>query len=130
MASTMMIGTVRRRYAAAKAGTGWICRVLRAFACLAAVTCQGVGAAEGDAAAGKAKSEACASCHEGDGRSLGLRLYPRIAGQHYAYLLQTLREYRSGERKAGYAVQMTDSVKELTDRDLQDIARYYSELPW
>lgn len=87
-------------------------------------------AVEGTATAAKDKVEACTSCHEGDGRSAGLRLYPRIAGQHYQYLLQALREYRSGERKAGYAIQMTDSVKDLSDRDLQDLARYYSELPW
>jgi len=85
---------------------------------------------DGDAKAGLSKASACASCHEGDGRSAGYKLYPRIAGQHYEYLLAALKEYRSGERKLGYAIQMTDSVKDLSDQDLKDLARYYSELPW
>ncbi|HZP87390.1 MAG TPA: c-type cytochrome [Burkholderiales bacterium] len=80
--------------------------------------------------AGREHAEACTSCHEGDGRSAGLRLYPRIAGQHYDYLLQALKDYRNGRRKAGYAMQMVDAVKDLDDRALQELARYYSELPW
>jgi cytochrome c553 len=99
-------------------------------AALAVASATPAAGRQGDAQAGKDKSEACASCHEGDGRSVGLRLYPRIAGQHFEYLLLTLKEYRSGERKAGYAIQMTDSVKDLSDEDLADLARYYSELPW
>jgi hypothetical protein len=33
-------------------------------------------------------------------------------------------------RYSGLAIQMTDAVKDLSDEDLQDLACYYSELPW
>lgn len=94
--------------------------------------CSSVGAQEprGDPARGFKLSEGCASCHEADGRSFGYRLYPRIAGQHYAYLLNALREFRNKERHQAYAVQMWDSVVNLSDQDLRDLAAFYAGLLW
>ncbi len=85
----------------------------------------------GDAAKGRAKSATCVSCHEGHGRSTGTSLFPRIGGQNYDYLYVSLREYRDGQRRRGWArTLMTDSVQVMTDDDLKDIARYFAELPW
>ncbi len=58
------------------------------------------------AAQGKEKSAICATCHgqTGDGDN---NEYPKLAGQYESYLVQALKEYRSGERKnaimAGFA---------------------------
>lgn len=97
--------------------------------------CAGAGVACADDTAGDPKrgfelSGPCASCHEGDGRSAGYRLYPRIAGQHRSYLLNALTEFRRRERHQAYAFQMWDPTSPLSDQDIRDLAAYYSGLPW
>ncbi len=98
-------------------------------ACTSAI--EGVAAeVPGDRNRGFDLSGPCASCHEGDGRSLGYRQYPRIAGQSYEYLVNALSEFRSKERHQAFAFQMWDPTIDLTDRDVRDLAAYYSSLPW
>lgn len=87
--------------------------------------------APGDAARGLQKSAACVSCHEAHGRSTGTSLFPRIGGQNYEYLYYALREYRDGSRSRGWApAMMSDAVRNFSDDDLSDVARYFSALPW
>jgi cytochrome c553 len=107
--------------------------VRSAWAALALAPVGGVVAAEqtrGDPRRGLDLSVSCASCHEGDGRSLGYRLYPRIAGQNYEYLVNALTEFRRLERHQAYAFQMWDPTLHLTDQDVRDLAAFYSKLPW
>jgi cytochrome c553 len=85
----------------------------------------------GDPKRGFAISESCAACHEGDGRSRGYRLFPRIAGQHYDYLVTAISEFRSKERRQTMALHMMwDATADLTDQDVRDLAAFYSGLPW
>jgi cytochrome c553 len=85
----------------------------------------------GDPTKGLAKSAACVSCHEGHGRSTGTSLFPRIGGQNFEYLYRSLREYRDGQRRMGWApAMMNDAVKEFSDDDLKDIARHFSSMRW
>ena len=77
------------------------------------------------------KSAACVSCHEGHGRSTGTSLFPRIGGQDFEYLYRSLREYRDGQRRMGWApAMMNDAVKGFSDDDLKDIARHFSSMRW
>jgi len=86
---------------------------------------------QGDPAKGLAKSAACVSCHEGHGRSTGTSLFPRIGGQNFEYLYRSLREYRDGQRRMGWApAMMIDAVKGFADDDLKDIARHFSSMSW
>lgn len=87
------------------------------------------GVARGDPVRGKSISDVCGPCHDGDGRTR-FAIYPRIAGQSYEYLYISLKEFRTRERRQAYASQMWPAVEKLSDRDLRDIAAYYSELPW
>jgi cytochrome c553 len=85
----------------------------------------------GDQAKGLARSAACVSCHEGHGRSTGTSLFPRIGGQNFEYLFRSLREYRDGQRRMGWApAMMNDAVKGFSDDDLKDIARHFSSMRW
>jgi cytochrome c553 len=83
----------------------------------------------GDPGRGHALSTSCASCHDGDGRSR-FGMYPRIAGQHYAYLLNALKEFRTKERHQAFAFQMWDPTLEMSEQDVRDLAAYYAQLPW
>ena len=75
--------------------------------------------------AGKEKSRPCAACHGPDGNSPAPD-FPRLAGQHYDYLLQTLKDYKSGARKNAI---MAPQAANLTQRDIEDLAAFYSHQP-
>ena len=77
----------------------------------------------GDAGAGKDKSKTCAACHGPDGNSAAAD-FPRLAGQHYDYLLKAISEYKSGVRKSAIMMPM---VEKLSRRDMEDLAAYFSQ---
>ncbi|HYU70118.1 MAG TPA: cytochrome c [Burkholderiales bacterium] len=79
--------------------------------------------AAGDAASGKQKSQPCAACHGPDGNSPAGPDFPRLAGQHYDYLLKALRDYQSGARKNPI---MSAQVGSLNSQDMADLAAFYS----
>lgn len=83
------------------------------------------GAIAADAAAGKAKSGVCAACHGVDGNSM-VPMYPKLAGQHPAYLEAALKAYRDGQRTGGNAAIMAPMAKTLSDADIADLAAYYN----
>jgi cytochrome c553 len=91
---------------------------------LAFAACFAVPAyAAGDAASGKQKSQACGACHGADGNTPTGPDFPRLAGQHYDYLLKALRDYKSGARKNPI---MAGQVGGLSPQDMADLAAYFS----
>lgn len=76
----------------------------------------------GDAAEGQRKTQTCVACHGPDGNSTAPD-FPKLAGQHYDYLVKTLKDYKSGVRKNAI---MAPMVANLTTRDIEDLAAYYS----
>lgn len=83
--------------------------------------------AKGNAKDGAGKVAACAACHGQDGNTptpgLGA---PKIAGQHYDYLVHTLKDYKAGARKNPI---MMGQAQPLSEKDIEDIAAHYSSLP-
>ena len=67
-------------------------------------------------------SHTCVACHGNDGIGI-LPEYPNLSGQHADYLEETLRAYRSGQRKNAV---MAGMAAALTDEDIEALARYYS----
>jgi len=95
--------------------------LLRATAILLAfVSLQGF--AEGDAAAGEAKSAICAACHGADGNSM-VPNWPKLAGQHEQYLVRQISLIQSGARPVP---EMIGIVPGLTAQDIADLAAWYS----
>jgi cytochrome c553 len=84
----------------------------------------GATAWAGDVAAGRRKAIACQTCHGLDGLSK-LPEAPHLAGQPERYLVKSLDEYRKGVRQHEM---MTLVVKDLTDRDIADLAAYYGAI--
>ena len=85
--------------------------------------------AVGDIDAGKTKSLACGACHGADGNSM-IDMNPKLAGQHTAYLVKQLREFKlasqtGGEEGRNNAV-MNGMAAALSEQDMLDIAAYYS----
>lgn len=79
-------------------------------------------AAAGNPAAGQEKSVTCQACHGPDGHSIAPN-YPNLAGQHESYLVQALRDYRSGKRSNAI---MAGFAANLTDQDIDDLAAWFA----
>ena len=95
-----------------------LCSLLRSS--LAAAACR---LSRATPAAGKEKSKTCAACHGPDGNSVAAD-FPRLAGQHYDYLVKAITEYKTGVRKNAIMMPM---VEKLTRRDMEDLAAYFSQ---
>jgi len=83
--------------------------------------------AVGDPAAGALRVQMCQGCHGIEGwRTAYPEVYsvPRIAGQHQAYLVKALQEYKSGERSHP---SMRAIAASLSDKDMADVAAYYAQ---
>ena len=69
---------------------------------------------------------ACAACHGPQGNKPVTPDTPRLAGQQYDYLVQALSDYRKGVRENPV---MGAMAKPLTDKDIRELASYYSKQP-
>jgi cytochrome c553 len=90
------------------------------------VAAQG-GAPSGDAAKGRDKVAMCQGCHGIDGwRTAFPEVYsvPKIAGQHAAYLVSALKDYKSGNRTHP---SMRAIAASLSDQDMANLAAYYAQ---
>jgi len=66
----------------------------------------------------------CMSCH-GD-KATGSGLFPRLAGQHVAYLIKQLHAFKDGVRASPV---MNSVASTLTDAQMQAVADYARSLP-
>lgn len=71
------------------------------------------------------KAKVCSSCHGADGNPADGQ-YPRLAGQYNEYLQQILHEYQDGRRNNPI---MKGMAAGLSDKDIANMAQYYSNLP-
>jgi len=80
------------------------------------------GAAMADAAAGKAAfaAKGCIGCHGAGGHS-AIPTYPKLTGQHQAYLAKQLHDFKNGVRKDPTMAAM---VAAITDADITNITEY------
>jgi cytochrome c553 len=108
----------------------------RARLCVAAVALGLLGAAAiGQASAQPSAAEAaraqeivggkCFICHGADGESSS-PLFPRLAGQHAAYVARQLADYKSGRRKSSA---MQPMVVDLSAADLKALGAYFESRP-
>lgn len=78
--------------------------------------------AAGDPEAGKLKSSQCAACHGADGNSVNPE-WPKLAGQHAAYLVKQLSYFEKGERENAT---MKPMASVLDEQGREDVAAYYA----
>lgn len=80
--------------------------------------------AEGDPAAGEAKTAICVACH-GNGGISTTPVWPNLAGQNVEYLRKQLHDFKDEIRTDPQMSPMTIS---LTDQDVEDLAAYFASL--
>jgi sulfide dehydrogenase cytochrome subunit len=96
--------------------------VCRFVPMLAALT--GLPASAQDSTAARSLAATCFTCHGTDGRSVG-GVPPSLAGQDKNYLLQTMKDFKTGKRPATI---MHQQAKGYTDQELEVIAGYFASL--
>ncbi|MGJ0510299.1 MAG: c-type cytochrome [Methylocystis sp.] len=67
----------------------------------------------------------CAACHGDDGIGRDVEI-PNLAGQHELYLYRQLQNFKSGKRPHK---EMRYESRQLSDAEMQGLARYYAQLP-
>jgi len=95
--------------------------LVRVIASLAAL-CALPALADGDAAAGQQKAAVCAACHGLDGNSV-VAQWPKLAGQHEAYLARQVTLISDGARAVP---EMAAIVASLSEADIADLAAWYA----
>ncbi|HEY8506725.1 MAG TPA: cytochrome c [Steroidobacteraceae bacterium] len=70
-----------------------------------------------------AASATCVACHGQNGVGI-VGMYPTLAGQHEDYLIRALTDYKKGARKNAI---MAPMAAPLSDADIRELARYYSQ---
>lgn len=83
------------------------------------------GAAQaGDVMAGKARAGMCVTCHGPLGLSQ-IPNAPHLAGQPAMYVVEQLKNFRSGKRQNEV---MNVMAKPLTDQDIDDLAAWFASI--
>ena len=85
--------------------------------------------AAGDAAKGAKLNSMCIGCHGIEGYKTAFpEVYsvPKIGGQQAAYIVKALQAYKSGDRNHP---SMRGIAGSLSDKDMADLAAYYSAGP-
>jgi cytochrome c553 len=77
-----------------------------------------------NASAGKDKAGMCATCHGLTGISQ-LPNAPHLAGQPAIYVIEQMKNYRSGKRTNEV---MAVIAKPLTDQEIDDLAAWYASI--
>ena len=98
--------------------------MLRFAAALLILACAGSHAA--DAARQDGLVGVCISCHGAAGIA-GSEEIPSLAGQNEAFLYETLKDFKEGNRPSA---QMRGIARDLSDAELRELARHFSLQPY
>jgi cytochrome c553 len=69
-------------------------------------------------------TQTCVACHGADGAKTISDEYPILAGQHPDYIVQALRDYKSGKRKNPV---MAGIVTGVDEKDFPALAQFFSQ---
>jgi len=76
----------------------------------------------------KLYEENCVKCHGETGEGSNEKFYPKIQGQHYAYMLRQFEWIRDGKRRNANP-DMVAQIQNFSDKDMQMVINYTSRLP-
>ena len=74
------------------------------------------------------KTKTCLTCHGKDGKTPVLASYPKIAGQNEAYVLQQMKDIKSGARANGMTAAMKGIMHLVNDEEMAALAKYISTM--
>ena len=71
---------------------------------------------------------ACMACHGPTGAGNPAAKYPLLSGQHAAYTVKALKDFRSGTRKNDPGKMMQNIVARMTDAEIEAVSSYMQGL--
>lgn len=71
---------------------------------------------------------ACMSCHGPSGAGNPAAKYPMVSGQHAAYSVKALKDFRNGARKNDPNKMMQNIAERMTDWEIEAVASYMQGL--
>jgi len=69
----------------------------------------------------------CVECHGKNGEGNDDKFYPKIQGQHYAYMMRQFEWIRDGKRRNANP-DMVKQIKNFSDKDMKMVVNYASRL--
>jgi cytochrome c len=76
------------------------------------------------------KQRTCIACHGADAKTPILPVYPKLAGQNPAYMLQQATDIKSGARSNGNTAAMKGVMHLVSDEELKAITDWLGTLKW
>ena len=73
-------------------------------------------------------SKGCVACHGADGNTPMIPAYPKVAGQSKEYLIQQMKDIKSGARSNGQSIVMKGIMAAVSDEETSAIAEYLAGL--
>ncbi len=70
----------------------------------------------------------CVKCHGDIGQGEAEKFYPRLAGQHYNYMLRQFEWIRDGKRRNANP-DMVEQIKGFSQQDMVDVINFVSRIP-
>jgi len=95
------------------------------FAALAACVAAPAFAADGAKLFGE---KTCNACHGPEGRKPLMPNYPKLTGQNAAYMVEQMKDIKSGARNNGQTAAMKGVMHLVNDDEIKAIADYLSKL--
>ncbi|MBL4783712.1 MAG: cytochrome c4 [Porticoccaceae bacterium] len=71
---------------------------------------------------------ACIACHGPNGAGSAPARFPRIGGQHAAYLSKTLKDFKAETRNNDHQAMMRDIAGRMSNKEIEAVASYISGL--
>ena len=71
---------------------------------------------------------ACIACHGPSGAGNPAAKYPMLSGQHAAYTVKTLKDFRKGSRKNDPGKMMQNIAARMTDAEIEAVSSYMQGL--
>lgn len=71
---------------------------------------------------------ACIACHGPTGAGNPAAKFPKLSGQHAAYVEKAMKDFRSGARKNDMNKMMQNIAEKMSDKEIKAVASYISGL--
>lgn len=78
--------------------------------------------------AGIYQAKGCAGCHGADGKTTIMPVYPKLAGQSATYLLNQMKDIKSGTRANGQTAVMKGIIAGVSDDEMKAMAEWLATL--